>query len=447
MFRNPDVDRFQGGGRPPPSAGLDVLRLLIEVRRGARCSSEARATSARAHGAKPFEMTPEITVPGSPARSAANSRRASRRRVSWTGAGRLMAAMRSKCQSANRRFAPITSAACCGRSALKDAFGDFHSRQDRRTRRFATSRIAASARRSTMQEEVGLQSITDGEFRRGSWFLGFVEAVEGLTTQDALFDFHDAAGGHATFQTAYVEAKLRRRARGITTGEFAFVHGAHRAHTEGDDAGAEPGAFLPRRPDRRSRGLSRPRRVLGGSDRASTVRSCTRWPRSAAPTCSSTRCRCAMLCDPQVRERRDAAGARARRVGRHLYRAPSTRSRRRRPAGMGDRACICAAATTRATGWPKAATSRSRNGCSTRRGGCLLPRIRHARAGGFEPLRLVPNDKTVVLGLAQQQERRSSSRSTMLRRRIDAASRYVRARPARRSARNAALPAASAAIR
>ena len=26
----------------------------------------------------------------------------------------------------------------------------------------------------TMQEDVGLQSITDGEFRRGSWFFGFV---------------------------------------------------------------------------------------------------------------------------------------------------------------------------------------------------------------------------------------------------------------------------------
>ena len=28
-----------------------------------------------------------------------------------------------------------------------------------------------------MQESVGLQSITDGEFRRGSWFSGFVQAV------------------------------------------------------------------------------------------------------------------------------------------------------------------------------------------------------------------------------------------------------------------------------
>ena len=82
--------------------------------------------------------------------------------------------------------------------------------------------IAASATRSSMQEEVGLQSITDGEFRRGSWFFGFVQAVDGLTTKDSLFDFRDSAGGHATFQTAYVEGKLKRT-RGITTDEFAFV--------------------------------------------------------------------------------------------------------------------------------------------------------------------------------------------------------------------------------
>ena len=67
-----------------------------------------------------------------------------------------------------------------------------------------------------MQEEVGLQSITDGEFRRGSWFLGFVEAVEGLGVTDAPFEFHDGAGGTARFQTACVEGKLRR-VRGITT--------------------------------------------------------------------------------------------------------------------------------------------------------------------------------------------------------------------------------------
>src|SRR6187549_1135441 len=79
-----------------------------------------------------------------------------------------------------------------------------------------------------LQEDAGLQSITDGEFRRGSWFFGFVQAVDGLTTRDSLFDFRDSSGGHATFQTAYVDGKLRRT-QGITTEEFSFV----RANTDG----------------------------------------------------------------------------------------------------------------------------------------------------------------------------------------------------------------------
>ena len=30
------------------------------------------------------------------------------------------------------------------------------------------------------QEEAGLQVVTDGEFRRGSWFLGFVQSLDGI---------------------------------------------------------------------------------------------------------------------------------------------------------------------------------------------------------------------------------------------------------------------------
>jgi 5-methyltetrahydropteroyltriglutamate--homocysteine methyltransferase len=46
------------------------------------------------------------------------------------------------------------------------------------------------------------------------------------------------------------------------------------------------------------------------------------------------------------------------------------------------------------------------------------------RAGGFEPLRFVPNDKMVVLGLISSKDPRLESQDT-LRRRIDEAARYV----------------------
>jgi 5-methyltetrahydropteroyltriglutamate--homocysteine methyltransferase len=78
------------------------------------------------------------------------------------------------------------------------------------------------------QEAIGLGAVTDGEFRRGSWFFGFVQAVDGMTTRPAQFSFEDDDGGHAEWETAYAEAHLARR-RGITTPEFEFIRAASTA--------------------------------------------------------------------------------------------------------------------------------------------------------------------------------------------------------------------------
>ena len=45
-----------------------------------------------------------------------------------------------------------------------------------------------------LQEAAGLQSITDGEFRRVAWSTGFVSALDGLDTRQSIFEFHDEAG-------------------------------------------------------------------------------------------------------------------------------------------------------------------------------------------------------------------------------------------------------------
>ena len=85
--------------------------------------------------------------------------------------------------------------------------------------------LAASIREAVaLQEAAGLRSITDGEFRRGSWFLGFVEAVDGLSVKESLFAF---GGDHAQWSCPYCHAKVRRT-RGITTEEFKYVRGLTR---------------------------------------------------------------------------------------------------------------------------------------------------------------------------------------------------------------------------
>ena len=187
--------------------------------------------------------------------------------------------------------------------ALKDAFRDHHAGKltDEEFRAIQDRCIREAV---TMQEQVGLQSITDGEFRRGSWFLGFVDAIEGLTTRNAPFDFR--GGGQARFQTAFVEGKLRR-VRGITTHEFSSL----RTMT-----GRTPKVTIPApslvhflRGDVTLSRQAYPDLAEFWADlTAIYAQSSTSSAGSAAPMCSSTRCRARCCATPScVRPPRPAA--------------------------------------------------------------------------------------------------------------------------------------------
>ena len=77
-----------------------------------------------------------------------------------------------------------------------------------------------------LQEDVGLKSITDGEFRRASYWSHFVDRVDGLEVQDALFTFRNDEGGAQTFTAPHVANKVKRT-QSIAGDEFAFI----KAHT------------------------------------------------------------------------------------------------------------------------------------------------------------------------------------------------------------------------
>ena len=72
-----------------------------------------------------------------------------------------------------------------------------------------------------LQEELGLKSITDGEFRRASYWSHFVDAIEGMTVREALFSFRD---DHGTLHFTAPETigKLQRK-RSISVEEFTFL--------------------------------------------------------------------------------------------------------------------------------------------------------------------------------------------------------------------------------
>ena len=61
-----------------------------------------------------------------------------------------------------------------------------------------------------LQEECGLQVVTDGEFRRISYWEKFVRLTQGLVVKDAAFKFHDEHGHESEFTAPYAASKVSR---------------------------------------------------------------------------------------------------------------------------------------------------------------------------------------------------------------------------------------------
>src|ERR1051325_6172992 len=72
-----------------------------------------------------------------------------------------------------------------------------------------------------LQRECGLQAVTDGEFRRVSYWEKFVRLTKGLEVRDAVFTFHDAAGHESKFTAPYVSGKVSRE-QPIALDELGF---------------------------------------------------------------------------------------------------------------------------------------------------------------------------------------------------------------------------------
>ncbi len=105
--------------------------------------------------------------------------------------------------------------------ALKDAF-KARAAGDMDAVSFQAAADAAIVDAIRLQEEAGMNSITDGEFRRAAWSSGMIDALDGFSLADSLFEFRDAEGGRHRWKTCCATAPIRR-VRGIATGEFDFV--------------------------------------------------------------------------------------------------------------------------------------------------------------------------------------------------------------------------------
>jgi 5-methyltetrahydropteroyltriglutamate--homocysteine methyltransferase len=88
----------------------------------------------------------------------------------------------------------------------------------------AFARIQDEAIRNVvlLQEQAGLQVVTDGEFRRSSYWGRFVERCNGFEIRPAVFKFRDDHGHEVDFTATYASARLSRT-RPLATDEFAFL--------------------------------------------------------------------------------------------------------------------------------------------------------------------------------------------------------------------------------
>jgi 5-methyltetrahydropteroyltriglutamate--homocysteine methyltransferase len=73
-----------------------------------------------------------------------------------------------------------------------------------------------------LQEGTGLKVVTDGEFRRGSYWGRFVERIDGFVIKNAVFKFRDDHGHEVEFTAPYAAGKLNRR-QPLVLDEFEFL--------------------------------------------------------------------------------------------------------------------------------------------------------------------------------------------------------------------------------
>jgi 5-methyltetrahydropteroyltriglutamate--homocysteine methyltransferase len=107
---------------------------------------------------------------------------------------------------------------------LRQAFRRFHADEidDETFGRIQDDSIRTVVER---QAAAGLRVVTDGEFRRASYWGRFVERTTGFEIRTAAYKFRDEQGHEMAFTTPYASARLSR-VQDLAVDEFAFLRDA-----------------------------------------------------------------------------------------------------------------------------------------------------------------------------------------------------------------------------
>jgi 5-methyltetrahydropteroyltriglutamate--homocysteine methyltransferase len=264
-----------------------------------------------------------------------------------------------------------------------------------------------------LQEEAGLRVVTDGEFRRISYWEKFVRLTKGLEVKDAVFTFHDAEGHESRFTAPYVSGKVSR-AEPITLDELGFGNNKitmpapstmhfYRFTDWGSAYDSAEALF----------------KHLGKVYQAEIAE----LAKAGCRYIQIDEVAVAILCDPMARDKVRAAGEDPERLI-DLYIDAINEGVKNRPAGVAIGVHVCRG---------------NYKGMYLSEGGYdsvaekffgrtnvdhFLLEFDTPRAGGFAPLRFVPKNKGVVLGLVSSKTP-ALEKMEDLKRRADEAAQYI----------------------
>lgn len=303
---------------------------------------------------------------------------------------------------------------------LKEAFrARAEGRIDDRELREVQDRSIRSAVK--LQEDAGLSSITDGEFRRTAWSAGFIWALEGVVARDSLFEFKDDRGDTVRWQTCYAERPLRRT-QGITTQEFSFLRRLT-ARTPKITMPAPSFLHFFRGPECRDPAVY-PHLEGFWDDLVEIYRAeLTELARLGCAYVQLDEVPMAMLCDETVRDKVRGRGEDPDRLI-ETYVSVVNRVLERRPSGMTVGMHLCRGNLRghwMAAGGYDAIAERLFNELNV---DAFFLEYDTPRAGDFSPLRHMAKHKRVILGLVSTKTPELEPEDA-LKRRIDEASRFV----------------------
>jgi len=271
------------------------------------------------------------------------------------------------------------------------------------------------------QEDAGLRIVTDGEFRRSSYWGRFVERTEGFEIRTAAYKFRDERGHEMSFTTPYAAAKVRR-VRALALDEFEFLRDTARVackitlpapstmHFYAGRSFADPAVYADA--------------VVLFADLAQVFQQeIADLARAGCRYVQLDEVAIAMLCDPAVRERAKAEGQDPDRlVG--AYTEAINRAVAQRPPDMAIGIHVCRGnfkGHYLSEGGYESVAERFFTDVDATH---FLLEYDTGRAGDFAPLRFVPKHKGVVLGLISTKTPVLED-ADALKRRIEEAARYV----------------------